>query len=227
MHRHARTQIQRSGGNGSACHAQMYIMGTLLRHGSDEQKAAYLPAIAAGELRLQAFGVTEPTSGSGARTGRHVRRASDDAVTLTVARLAARQHARGTETLALRTTAVRSADGASYVVNGQKVWTSRAEHSDLMLLLARTSPRGTGASRTDGLSVFLVDMRDALAVRPRVDRTPRARAHIHTSAWPRRPDPRDPPPERRGRPIRAAPAPARAAHRSRPSSSRSARCERS
>lgn len=120
--------VHRSGGNGAACHAQMYIMGALLRHGSDEQKSTYLPEIASGALRLQAFGVTEPSS--------------------------------GTDTSRIRTTAVR--DGDSYVVNGQKVWTSRAEHSDLMLLLARTSPRDEGKKPHDGLSIFLVDMRDAL-----------------------------------------------------------------
>jgi alkylation response protein AidB-like acyl-CoA dehydrogenase len=120
--------VHRSGGNGAACHAQMYIMGALLRHGSDEQKSTYLPEIASGALRLQAFGVTEPTS--------------------------------GTDTSRIRTTAVR--DGDSYVINGQKVWTSRAEHSDLMLLLARTSPRDEGKKPHDGLSIFLVDMRDAL-----------------------------------------------------------------
>ncbi len=129
-------EIQRQGCNGGACHAQMYIMGTLLRHGSDAQKADYLPRIATGELRLQAFGVTEPTS--------------------------------GTDTLALKTTAKR--DGDNYVVNGQKIWTSRAEHSDLMLLLARTTPREQAAKRTEGLSVFLVDMRAAagngLTIRP-------------------------------------------------------------
>jgi acyl-CoA dehydrogenase len=129
-------EIQASGCNGAACHAQMYTMGTLLRHGSAEQKARYLPPIARGELRLQAFGVTEPSS--------------------------------GTDTLALRTTAVR--DGDHYLVNGQKIWTSRAEHSDLMLLLARTTPREQAKSRTTGLSVFLVDMREAkghgLTVRP-------------------------------------------------------------
>ena len=118
-------EIQASGCNGAACHAQMYTMGTVLRHGSAAQKARYLPQIAAGELRLQAFGVTEPTSGS--------------------------------DTLNLRTTAVR--EGDHYVVNGQKIWTSRAEHSDLMLLLARTTPREQAKTRTDGLSVFLVDMR--------------------------------------------------------------------
>ena len=130
-------EIGRAGGNPAACHAQMYIMGTLLRHGSKEQKERYLPRIASGELRLQAFGVTEPTS--------------------------------GTDTLALRTVAVKK-DNSTYVVNGQKVWTSRAEHSDLMLLLARTTPREETKKRTEGLSVFLVDMREAqgkgLTIRP-------------------------------------------------------------
>jgi acyl-CoA dehydrogenase len=121
-------EIHRSGCNGAACHAQMYTMGTILKHGSAAQKARWLPAIARGELRLQAFGVTEPTS--------------------------------GTDTLSLRTTAVRRGD--HFVVNGQKVWTSRAEHSDLMLLLARTTPREQAKKRTEGLSVFLVDMREAL-----------------------------------------------------------------
>jgi alkylation response protein AidB-like acyl-CoA dehydrogenase len=121
-------EIHASGGNGGACHAQMYMMGTVLRHGSQRQKERWLPQIARGEIRLQAFGVTEPTSGS--------------------------------DTLALRTTAVP--DGAGYVVNGQKIWTSRAEHSDLMLLLARTTPQGEVARRTEGLSVFLIDMREAL-----------------------------------------------------------------
>jgi acyl-CoA dehydrogenase len=118
-------EIQASGCNSAACHAQMYTMGTVLRHGSAAQKARWLPGIAAGELRLQAFGVTEPTSGS--------------------------------DTLDLRTTAVR--DGDHYVINGQKIWTSRAEHSDLLLLLARTTPREQAKKRTEGLSVFLVDMR--------------------------------------------------------------------
>ncbi len=118
-------EVQASGCNGAACHAQMYTMGTILRHGSDEQKATYLPDIAAGGLRLQAFGVTEPTS--------------------------------GTDTLSLRTTARR--EGDHYVINGQKIWTSRAEHSDLMLLLARTTPKEQAKKRTEGLSVFLVDMR--------------------------------------------------------------------
>ncbi len=121
-------EIQRAGCNGAACHAQMYVMGTVLRHGSDKQKNQYLPKIASGELRLQAFGVTEPGS--------------------------------GTDTTALRTTAKR--EGDHYVVNGQKIWTSRAEYSDLMLLLARTTPRDQIAKRTDGLSVFILDMRDAV-----------------------------------------------------------------
>ena len=119
-------EIHRQGCNAAACHAQMYTMGTVLRHGSDAQKQRYLPGIADGSLRLQAFGVTEPTS--------------------------------GTDTLALKTTARR--DGDHYVVSGQKIWTSRAAHSDLMVLLARTTPREEAASRTDGLSVFLVDIRD-------------------------------------------------------------------
>jgi acyl-CoA dehydrogenase len=119
-------EIQRSGCNGAACHAQLYTMGTVLRHGSKAQKDALLPGLAAGDLRLQAFGVTEPTS--------------------------------GTDTSRIRTTAVR--DGDDYVINGQKVWTSRAAHSDFMLLLARTSPRGE-QKPTDGMSVFLIDMREA------------------------------------------------------------------
>ena len=118
-------EIHASGCNGAACHAQIYTMGTLLRHGSPTQKSRWLPAIASGELRLQAFGVTEPTSGS--------------------------------DTLNLRTTAVR--EGDHYIINGQKIWTSRAEHSDLLLLLARTTPREQVSKRGDGLSVFLVDMR--------------------------------------------------------------------
>ena len=119
-------EIQAAGANGAAAHAQMYVMNTLLRYGSDAQKARYLPDIASGELRLQAFGVSEPTS--------------------------------GTDTLSLRTRAVRKGD--RYVINGQKIWTSRAEHSDLMMLLARTAPRDEGQSKTHGLSLFLVDMRD-------------------------------------------------------------------
>ena len=129
-------EIHHCGCNAAACHAQMYIMGTLLRHGSDAQKQSYLPGIASGELRLQAFGVTEPSSGS--------------------------------DTTAIQTFARR--DGEAYVVNGQKIWTSRAEHSDLMLLLARTTPRDQVAKRTEGLSVFLVDIRAAkqggLSIRP-------------------------------------------------------------
>ena len=128
-------EVHSSGCNGAACHAQMYTMGTVLRHGSAEQKRRWLPDIAKGELRLQAFGVTEPTS--------------------------------GTDTLNLRTTAVREGN-SGYVINGQKIWTSRAEHSDLMLLLARTTPREQTRKRTEGLSVFLLDMRAAkgLTIRP-------------------------------------------------------------
>jgi len=129
-------EIQRAGCNGAACHAQMYIMGALLRHGSPEQKRRYLPGIASGELRLQAFGVTEPSS--------------------------------GTDTSSIKTFARRE-DG-HYVINGQKIWTSRSEYSDLMLLLARTTPKHQLAKRTDGLSVFIVDMRTAkeagLTIRP-------------------------------------------------------------
>src|SRR5438477_5328807 len=110
-------EINASGGNAGACHAQMYTMGTLLRHGSDEQKSRYLPRIAAGELRLQAFGVTEPTAGS--------------------------------DTRSIQTTAERTADG--WLIRGQKIWTSRALHSDLMLLVARTE---------NGLSTFLIDLRN-------------------------------------------------------------------
>ncbi|MFQ6018504.1 MAG: acyl-CoA dehydrogenase family protein [Kiloniellaceae bacterium] len=121
-------EIQLAGCNGAACHAQMYIMGSLLRHGSEEQKRRYLPKIASGALRLQAFGVTEPTS--------------------------------GTDTTSIRTFARREAD--HYIVNGQKIWTSRAEHSDLMLLLARTTPSDRVEKRTHGLSIFLLDMREAL-----------------------------------------------------------------
>ncbi len=119
--------IHEFGGNAAACHAQMYTMGTVLRHGSEAQKQKYLPKIASGELRLQAFGVTEPTA--------------------------------GTDTTSISTTAIRH--GEHYLVNGQKVWTSRAEYSDLMVLLARTSPKDTVKKRGDGLSVFLVDMNEA------------------------------------------------------------------
>ena len=121
-------EIHRSGGNGGACHAQMYTMGTLLRHGSVEQKEHFLPKIASGELRLQAFGVTEPTS--------------------------------GTDTTRITTFARR--EGDHYVVSGQKIWTSRAEHSDLLVLLVRTQKRDEAARPSKGLSVLLVDMRDVL-----------------------------------------------------------------
>lgn len=120
--------IHRSGCNGAACHAQMYTMGTLLRHGSEAQKQAWLPGIADGTLRLQAFGVTEPGS--------------------------------GTDTTRITTTAIR--EGDEYVVNGQKIWTSRAEHSDLMILLARTTPRDASPKPTKGLSVFVVDLREVV-----------------------------------------------------------------
>src|SRR5580698_7373437 len=139
-------EIQRGGCNGGACHAQMYTMGTVLRHGSEAQKRRHLPEIAAGRLRLQAFGVTEPTS--------------------------------GTDTSSLKTTARR--EGDHFILRGQKIWTSRAEYSDLMLLLARTTPIAESAKRTDGLSVLIVDMRDAigrgLSIRP-----------IRTMMNPRRP----------------------------------------
>ena len=121
-------EVHRSGGNAAACHAQMYTMGTVLRHGSEAQKQSFLPGIASGDLRLQAFGVTEPGS--------------------------------GTDTSALKTTARKQGD--QYIINGQKLWTSRAEHSDLMILLARTSDVPEGGKKTDGLSVFIVDMRDVL-----------------------------------------------------------------
>jgi acyl-CoA dehydrogenase len=121
-------EISRSGAHAGACHAQMYVMGSILRHGSDVQKRLYLPKIAAGELRLQSFGVTEPTT--------------------------------GTDTTNLKTTAVRVGD--KYVVNGQKVWISRVEHSDLMLLLARTTPRDQVSRKTEGLSAFIVDLRQAI-----------------------------------------------------------------
>src|SRR5438034_7862803 len=126
--------IHTNGGNAAACHAQMYIMGTVLRHGSETQKKQYLPKIATGELRLQAFGVTEPNSGS--------------------------------DTTQLQTTAVRKGD--RYVVNGQKMFISRVLQSDLMLLLARTTPADKVKRRTDGLSVFLIDIRglEGFEVRP-------------------------------------------------------------
>ena len=129
-------EINRSGANSGACHAQMYIMGTLLRHGSEAQKQRYLPRIASGELRLQSFAVTEPTS--------------------------------GTDTTKIKTTAVRKGD--RYVVNGQKVFISRVQHSDLMLLLARTTPLAEVKKKTEGLSVFLIELKDAeqhgLTLRP-------------------------------------------------------------
>src|SRR5579863_4250166 len=128
-------EVHRLGGNAAACHAQMYTMGALLRHGSEAQRRRWLPEIARGGLRLQAFGVTEPSAGS--------------------------------DTGSIRTRARR--EGGHFVINGQKIWASRAEHSDLMLLLARTAPAGEG-KRTDGLSMFLIDMREALgrglSVRP-------------------------------------------------------------
>ena len=131
-------EIHASGCNAGACHAQMYTMGTLLRHGSEEQKRRFLPEIAAGRLRLQAFGITEPTTGS--------------------------------DTTQLKTRAELSADGRHYIVNGQKVWTSRALYSDLMMLLVRTTPADQVARKTEGLSVLLVDMREArgngLEIRP-------------------------------------------------------------
>lgn len=129
-------EVHRSGCNGGACHAQMYTMGTVLKYGSEEQKKKYLPKVASGELRLQAFGVTEPTA--------------------------------GTDTTRIRTFAKK--DGDRYVVNGQKIWISRAEHSDLMVLLCRTSPREECKKPSDGMSVLLVDMREAvgngLTIRP-------------------------------------------------------------
>jgi acyl-CoA dehydrogenase len=128
-------EVNRSGGNSAACHAQMYIMGALLRHGSEEQKRRYLPGIADGSLRLQAFGVTEPNAGS--------------------------------DTTRIQTMAVRQ--GEYYTINGQKIFTSRVQHSDLMLLLARTTPLEQVKARTEGLSLFLVDLRAAgagLEVRP-------------------------------------------------------------
>ena len=121
-------EINRAGANAGACHGQMYNMGTLLRHGSEAQKRAYLPKIASGQLRLQSMAVTEPTT--------------------------------GTDTTKLKTTAVRKGD--RYVVNGQKVWISRVQHSDLMILLARTTPLSETKRKSDGLSTFLVDLRDAV-----------------------------------------------------------------
>jgi acyl-CoA dehydrogenase len=121
-------EISRSGGHPGACHAQMYVMGAVLRHGNDAQKSKYLPAIASGELRLQSFGVTEPST--------------------------------GTDTTNLKTTARR--DGDDYVINGQKVWISRVQHSDLMVMLARTTPKDQCAKKSEGMSAFIVDLRDAI-----------------------------------------------------------------
>lgn len=129
-------EVCRSGAHAGACHAQMYVMGSVLRHGSDEQKAEFLPKIARGELRLQSFGVTEPTT--------------------------------GTDTTSLKTVARR--DGDQYIISGQKVWISRIEHSDLMVLLARTTPKDQVKKKTEGLSAFLIDVKDAqnngLDIRP-------------------------------------------------------------
>src|SRR5246127_3582617 len=121
-------EINRAGGNSGACHGQMYNMGTLLRHGSAEQKGKYLPKIACGDLRLQSMGVTEPTT--------------------------------GTDTTKIKTTAERRRD--RYVINGQKVWISRVQHSDLMILLARTTPLSDVTKKSEGMSIFLVDLRDAI-----------------------------------------------------------------
>jgi acyl-CoA dehydrogenase len=132
-------EINRSGGNAQPAHAQVYTMGTLLRHGSEEQKQEYLPEIASGELRLQAFGITEPEA--------------------------------GTDTTSLRTTAVRSPDGDHYIINGRKIYISRVQHSDYMILLARTTPRDQVKRKSEGLSVFIFDLRQAvgngLTVKPR------------------------------------------------------------
>ena len=121
-------EISRAGAHAGACHAQMYVMGSILRHGSETQKRTYLPKIASGELRLQSFGVTEPTT--------------------------------GTDTTSLKTTATRVGD--HYLINGQKVWISRVQHSDLMLVLARTTPRDKVTRKTEGLSTFIVDLREAI-----------------------------------------------------------------
>src|SRR6201986_4761702 len=148
-------EIQRAGCNGGGCHAQMYTMGTLLRHGSDEQKAKWLPKVASGELRLQAFGVTEPTS--------------------------------GTDTSSLKTFAKREGND-SYIVNGQKIWTSRAEYSDLMILLARTTPKKQVKKRTDGQGQWARDQPD-----PHHDEPFHHGSVLHGSQSPRRK------PDRRGR----------------------------
>jgi alkylation response protein AidB-like acyl-CoA dehydrogenase len=165
-------EIHKSGCNGAACHAQMYTMGTILRHGSPAQKARWLPGVATGALRLQAFGVTEPTS--------------------------------GTDTLSLATTAARQGD--QFLVNGQKVWTSRAEHSDLMLLLARTTPKDKVRRRTEGLSVFVVDMREARSHGLcSTAASPAARRPTWPSSWP--PTPPGWPPTRACRLMAATASP--------------------
>lgn len=142
-------EIHRSGGNAGACHAQMYTMETLLRHGSELQKRKYLPKIASGELRLQAFGVTEPNS--------------------------------GTDTLSLTTAAIL--DGDNYIINGQKLWTSRAEHSDLLLLLARTTAKDKVTNKKDGLSVFLVDMRTVIGKSLRIKKISTMMNHSSTELF--------------------------------------------
>jgi acyl-CoA dehydrogenase len=140
-------EINRSGGNAAVCHAQMYVMGTLLRHGSPAQKQEYLPQIASGKLRLQAFGITEPTSGS--------------------------------DTTQVKTAAVR--EGDHYRINGEKVFISRAEHSDLLLLLARTTPYDRVAKKTEGLTIFIVDLREAIAAGSIVVRPIKTMFNHHTT----------------------------------------------
>lgn len=159
-------EIQRSGCNGGACHAQMYTMGTLLRHGSEQQKRKYLPAVASGELRLQAFGVTEPGS--------------------------------GTDTTRIQTRARR--DGDDYIVNGQKVFISRTEHSDLMVLLVRTAAREDCAKPTQGMSVLLVDMRSALSNGLTIKPIKTMMNHASTELFFRRPESAGGQPDWRGRP---------------------------
>ena len=153
-------EINRAGGNSGACHGQMYNMGTLLRHGSAAQKALYLPKIATGELRLQSMGVTEPTT--------------------------------GTDTTKIKTTAVRvgGKSGDHYVINGQKVWISRIQHSDLMILLARTTPLADVKKKSEGMSIFIVDLRDAIGkgldVRPIPNMVNHETCLLYTSPSPRR-----------------------------------------
>ncbi|KAG1258267.1 hypothetical protein G6F65_015636 [Rhizopus arrhizus] len=142
-------EINRSGGNSGACHGQMYNMGTLLRHGSDAQKREYLPRIAAGELRLQSMGVTEPTT--------------------------------GTDTTKIKTTAVRRGD--RYVINGQKVWISRVQHSDLMILLARTTPLDQVARKSEGMSIFLVDLHHAVKHGMTIRPIPNMKAKASSTSW--------------------------------------------